>query len=110
MKCVLSKKFKELCSSALYVAISITMLATAYIALATAIGYTSLHWFDLALAIQVVEGPFEYYLKQGITLTVAIVILILLLTMFYSLVLYPLYYLIFNFKKVLNYIFDCKGN
>ena len=110
MKCVLSKEFKELCSSALYVAISITMLATAYIALATAIGYTSLHWFDLALEIQVVEGPFEYYLKQGITLTVVTVILIFLLTMVYSLVLYPLYYLIFNFKKVLNYIFDCKGN
>lgn len=110
MKCVLSKEFKELCSSALYVAIFITMLTTAYIALATTIGYTSLHWFDLALSIQVVEGPFEYYLKQGVILTVVIVGLILLLILFYSLILYPLYYLIFNFKKVLNFIFDCKGN
>lgn len=110
MKCVLSKEFKELCSSVLYTAIFVAMLTAAFIALATAIGYASLHWFDVSLAIQVVEGPFEYYLKQGVILTVIITILIFLLTMFYSLVLYPLYYLIFNFKKVLNFIFDCKGN
>lgn len=85
------------------------MLTTAYITLATAIGYTSLHWFDLALAIKVVEGPFEYYLMQGIVLTVATVIVTIILMMFYSLVLYPLYFLIFKYKKVLNYIFDCKG-
>ena len=110
MKCVLSNEFKELCSSAAYTLLFITMLTAAYITLATVIGYTSLHWFDLALEIKVVEGPFEYYLKQGITLTVVTVVLILLLTMFYSLVLYPLYFLIFKYKKVLNYIFDCKGN
>lgn len=110
MKCVLSNEFKELCSSAAYTLLFITMLTAACITLATVIGYTSLHWFDLALSIQVVEGPFEYYLKQGVILTVIIAILIFLLAMFYSLVLYPLYYLIFNFKKVLNFIFDCKGN
>ena len=110
MKCVLSKEFKELCSAVVYTVIFVVMLTTAYIALATAIGYTSLHWFDVSLAIKVVEGPFEYYLKQGIILTVVIVGLILLLILFYSLILYPLYYLIFNFKKVLNFIFDCKGN
>ena len=32
------------------------------------------------------------------------------LWLIYNIILYPLYYLIFNFKKVLNYIFDCKGN
>lgn len=110
MKCVLSKEFKELCSSALYVAIFVAMLTAAFIALSTAIGYTSLHWFDLALAIPVVEGPFEYYLKQGIALIVITTIIILLLILFYSLVLYPLYFLIFKYKKVLNFIFDCKGN
>ena len=108
MKCVLSNEFKELCSSVLYTAIFVAMLTAAFIALSTAIGYTSLHWFDLALEIPVVEGPFEYYLKQGIILIVITIVLILLLTMFYSLVLYPLYYLIFNFKKILNFIFDCK--
>lgn len=110
MKCVLSNEFKELCSSVLYIAIFITMLTAAYVTLATVIGYTSLHWFDVALAIQVVEGPFEYYLKQGTILTVATVVLIFLLATFYWLVLYPLYYLIFKYKKVLNFIFDCKGN
>lgn len=110
MKCVLSSKFKELCSLVLDTAIFVAMLTAAFIALSTAIGYTSLHWFDLALSIQVVEGPFEYYLKQGIILTVITVGLILLLILFYSLVLYPLYFLIFKYKKVLNYIFDCKGN
>lgn len=110
MKCVLSSEFKKLCSSALYTAIFIAMLTAATVFLFTAIGYTSLHWFDLAFPLKVVEGPFEYYLKQGIILTVITVVLIILLSMLYSLVLYPLYYLIFNFKKVLNYIFDCKGN
>lgn len=110
MKCVLSNEFKELCSSVAHTLLFITMLTAAYVTLATVIGYTSLHWFDVALAIQVVEGPFEYYLKQGIILTVATVVLIFLLTTFYWLVLYPLYYLIFNYKKVLNFIFDCKGN
>lgn len=110
MKCILSNEFKELCSSVLYTVIFVAMLTAAFIALSTAIGYTSLHWFDLALEIPVVEGPFEYYLKQGTTLIVITTTIILLLILFYSLVLYPLYYLIFNFKKVLNYIFDCKGN
>lgn len=110
MKCSLSSEFKTLSFELAIVTVAIVSITSILIGFIYGVGYTSLHWFDVSLAIQVVEGPFEYYLKQGVILTVIITILIFLLTMFYSLVLYPLYYLIFNFKKVLNFIFDCKGN
>lgn len=110
MKCRLSSEFKTLSFKLAIVTVAIVSITSIIIGLVSGIGYIAFHWFDVSLAIKVVEGPFEYYLKQGIILSVIIVGLILLLILFYSLVLYPLYYLIFNFKKVLNFIFDCKGN
>lgn len=73
------------------------------------IGYIALHWFDLSL-VGKASSPFEFYLVQGFTIIFLTAMIAVSLWLIYNIILYPLYYLIFNFKKVLNYIFDCKGN
>lgn len=73
------------------------------------VGYITLHWFDLSFVTNA-SSPFEFYLEQGFSTLALIVMAAISLVAIYTLILYPLHYLIFNFKKILNFIFNCKGN
>lgn len=72
MKCILSSEFKTLSFKLAIVTVAIVSMTLISIGFIYGVGYIALHWFDLAFPIQVVEGPFEYYLKQGIILSVII--------------------------------------
>lgn len=109
MKCRLSPKFKTLSFELALVTVTVVSMISILIGFVSGIGYIALHWFDLSLVGRA-SSPFEFYSVQGFAIIFLTVMLALFLRIIYTLILYPLYYLIFNFKKILNFIFDCKGN
>lgn len=109
MKCRLSSKFKTLSFELAIVTAVVVSIVAILMGFVTGVGYITLHWFDLSL-VGKASSPFEFYLLQGFITIFLTVMLALFLRIIYTLILYPLYYLIFNFKKILNFIFDCKGN
>lgn len=109
MKCRLSSKFKTLPFELAIVTVVVVSIVAILMGFVTGVGYITLHWFDLSL-VGKASSPFEFYLLQGFAIIFPTVMLALFLRIIYTLILYPLYYLIFNFKKILNFIFDCKGN
>lgn len=109
MKCRLSPKIKTLSFELALVTVTVVSMISILIGFVSGIGYIALHWFDLSLVGRA-SSPFEFYSVQGFAIIFLTVMLALFLRIIYTLILYPLYYLIFNFKKILNFIFDCKGN
>lgn len=109
MKCRLSPKIKTLSFELALVTVTVVSMISILIGFVSGIGYIALHWFDLSL-VGKASSPFEFYSLQGFAIIFLTVMLALFLRIIYTLILYPLYYLIFNFKKILNFIFDCKGN
>lgn len=109
MKCRLSSEFKTLSFELALVTVTVVSMISILIGFVSGIGYIALHWFDLSLVGRA-SSPFEFYSVQGFAIIFLTVMLALFLRIIYTLILYPLYYLIFNFKKILNFIFDCKGN
>ena len=108
MKCVFSSQFKELVTSICTDVVAVVLGSALLTMIACIVGYISFQWFDLALIIQA-TSPTHYYMVQGITLIVLLFMMGLLAVGSYTLVLYPLYFLIFKFKRVFNFIFTCKG-
>lgn len=109
MKCSLSSEFKTLTFELAIVTAVIVSMLSMLMGLVSGVGYISLHWFDLIL-VGKASSPFEFYFVQGATILALMAIIALSLLLIYKLILYPLYCLILNFKKILNFIFDCKGN
>lgn len=109
MKCRLSSEFKTLSFELVIVTAVVVSIVAILMGFVSGIGYIALHWFDLSLVGRA-SSPFEFYSLQGFAIIFLTVMLALFLRIIYTLILYPLYYLIFNFKKILNFIFDCKGN
>lgn len=109
MKCRLSSKFKTLSFELAIVTVVVVSIVAILMGFVTGVGYITLHWFDLSL-VGKASSPFEFYLLQGFITIFLSSMIIAFLFLVYALILYPLYYLIFNFKKILNFIFDCKGN
>lgn len=109
MKCRLSSKFKTLTFELTIVTVAVVSITSILMGFVSGVGYIALHWFDLIL-VGKASSPFEFYFAQGTTILLFIVMIALSLWLIYKLILYPLYCLIFNFKKILNFIFDRKGN
>lgn len=109
MKCQLSSEFKTLTFELAIVTVVVVSIISILMGLVSGVGYIALHWFDLIL-VGKASSPFEFYFAQGTTIILFTAMIALSLWLIYKLILYPLYCLIFNFKKILNYIFDCKGN
>ena len=109
MNCKLSPQFKELCLIISCILIGGIVIALLLISIFFIVGYTSLHIFDLVLILKA-DSPSEYYFFQGMILVCLFVIAIGLTCIIYLAIIYPLYFLIFKYKKVLNFIFDCKDN
>ena len=109
MKCQLSSEFKTLTFELAIVTVAVVSIVSILMGFVSGVGYIALHWFDLIL-VGKASSPFEFYFVQGTTILLFIVMIVLLLWLIYKLILYPLHYLIFNFTKILNFIFDCKGN
>ena len=109
MKCSLSSEFKTLTFELAIVTVAVVSIISILMGFVSGIGYIALHWFDLILVTKA-SSPFGFYFTQGTDILAIISMTILSLLLIYKLILYPLYCLIFNFKKILNFIFDCKGN
>ena len=109
MKCSLSSEFKTLTFELAIVTVVVVSIISILMGFVSGVGYIALHWFDLSL-VGKASSPFEFYFAQGTTITLLTAMTVLSMWLTYKLILYPLYYLIFNFKKILNFIFDCKGN
>lgn len=109
MKCSLSSEFKTLSFKLAIVTVVVVSIISIPMGFVAGVGYIALHWFDLSL-VGKASSPFEFYSVQGFAIIFLTTMTALSLWLIYNIILYPLYYLIFNFKKVLNFIFDCKGN
>ena len=108
MKCVFSSQFKELVTSICTAVVIVALAFAIFTMIACIVGYISFQWFDLALAIKA-SSPLGYYTNQGIVLIVVLFVMGMVAVASYTLILYPLYFLIFKFKIVFNFIFTCKG-
>lgn len=109
MKCKISSEFKTLTFELAIVTVVVVSIISILMGFVSGVGYIALHCFDLSF-VGKASSPFEFYFAQGTTIIALISIITLSLLLVYKLILYPLYCLIFNFKKILNFIFDCKGN
>ena len=109
MKCSFSSEFKTLTFELAVVTVVVVAMISILMGFVSGVGYITLHWFDLSLVTKA-SSPLEFYFTQGTIIIALIVIIAVSSLLIYKLILYPLYYLIFNFKKILNFIFDCKGN
>lgn len=109
MRCVFSTQFKQLIKDLSKVTVFISSLAFIIFFSIAGLGYISIHWFDFINFVDAyTQGPIDYYLKQGFCILLLLVTGIVALVAVYSIILYPIYYLIRFPKRVLNYIFDCK--
>lgn len=109
MRCVFSTQFKQLIKDLSIATVVISSLAFIFFLSIAGLGYVSIHWFDFTNFVDVyTKSPIEYYFKQGFFILLLLVTGIIALVAVYSIILYPIYYLIRFPKRVLNYIFDCK--
>lgn len=110
MKCIFSAQFKQLIKELFIVAIVISSLTLIILFSIAGLGYVSIHWFDFINFVDVqTSGPIHYYFIQGLDILLLLVVAIMALVSIYLLILHPIYFLIRYPKRVLNYIFDCKG-
>lgn len=113
MRCIFSTQFKQLIKD-LSIATSIATAVISSLAFIlffsiAGLGYVSIHWFDFINFVDgYTKGTIEYYFSQGTHILLLLVTGIVALVVVYSIILYPIYYLIRFPKRVLNYIFDCK--
>ena len=109
MRCAFSTQFKQLIKELSKVTVVISSLVFIFFISMAGLGYVSIHWFDfINLVAEYTKDPIDYYITQGIYILLLLVTGIVALVVVYSIILYPIYYLIRFPKRVLNYIFDCK--
>ena len=109
MKCIFSSQFKELVTAICTAVVALALISAILTMITCIVGYISFQWFDLALEIKA-SSPLQYYFTQGLELISILIVMGLLAAAVYTFVLYPIYFLIFKIKRVLNFIFTCKGN
>ena len=111
MKCVFSTQFKQFIKELSIVTIGISSLTLLFMFSVVGIGYASIHWFDCSNLVTVTRSDISfihYYFIQGFYMLLFVMMGMIALLALYAFILYPIYYLIRYYKKVLNFIFTCK--
>ena len=112
MRCVFSTQLKQLIKELSIVTIVISSLTLIILFSTVGIGYASIHWWNCYNFVTVTSyhtSLLGYYFGQGFYILMFGLIGMAALVALYTFLLYPIYYLIKYYKKVLNFIFTCKG-